>query len=137
MDRKTATENIKKRVKELVEQKEGGDFTFRYDNMPFTRPEGTKGYIRVRVSWTSRRQVSFGSSTKRFRNRGNLVFTLHTALDQGDGEIIDIADRISSHFQTTTVDSIVWQTPDSIPVGRAGKWWQTNLVCPFYFDELE
>lgn len=136
MNRQTIAERVRAQVKKYAEAN-SSDFTFIYQNMGGRKPDDGSPFIRVGVNFNGRQQVSFGGTTNRFRNEGTLVMQIMTPFEQGDAAAMTFADQTAPAFQSRTEDEVVWRTPDTFTAGRAGKWWQTNFVCPFYFDEIE
>lgn len=130
-------ESIRRRVKEKVEVEENQRFTFNYDGFKQTKVDAANAHVKVTIQWGRRVARSFGGLTHRYRTRGNLVMSVFLPLESGDAEAMEFGDRASAFFQNLTADGVEWQTPDLIRVGRAGKWWQFNVICPFYSDELE
>jgi len=134
--RQSLNEQIRQRVKEKVEG-EHPNFWFHYDNMPFELPDGTSSYIRVIIVPDRRQQRSFGGNKHRYRTHGTLLLSVFTQFEQGDASAMLLADEVMPHFQNITEGDISWQTPEPKRVGRAGKWFLVNIVCPFYSDSLE
>lgn len=138
MNRTAMAESIKGRFKELGEPKLEGIFTVvQYDGMPSKKPVGDDSWAKVMISWGTRVKRSVGGLKSRYRTPGSLVVSLFVPIDRGDLDIFTACDSISPHFQDVLADSIEWQTPSAFRVGRAGNWFQYNLVCPFYSDEVE
>jgi hypothetical protein len=55
----------------------------------------------------------------------------------GDGDALELSDKIKKLFRSVTVNGITWRTPSLGTVGRDEQWWVTNVSCPFYFDDLD
>lgn len=106
-----------------------------YDNAPFEAPDN--------ALWCSV-SVLFGETFKRglgnpslYRTPGVMVASLHTPIETGDQALLSLADKIVRVFEAVTDQSVTFKTPSVQRVGRTGKWWQINVTCPFYSDQLE
>jgi len=107
-----------------------------YDNFPGDPPVDT-----IWVRWSVRQavasQVSFsGASSGRFRHPGLAIAQIFVPVDSGTQDGIQLADIIKAAFRAVTVASVTYQTPYFTQVGVTDGWWQMNVSCPFYFDEV-
>jgi hypothetical protein len=106
-----------------------------YPNVPFTPPPSGV-WARFRILWGDSFQATLGSA-KRFRTPGILEVQIFESVQKGDGCSLELGDVIKTLFRSTTVNGITWRTPSLATVGRDEQWWQTNVSCPFYFDEVD
>lgn len=82
-------------------------------------------------------QRSIGAPVKNYRTTGFTFVQLYSEIGVGDDSIRKLADTIKSKFTTTTIkECVVFRTPSINPIGRIQGWWQVNVNCPFYFDNL-
>lgn len=109
--------------------------TTQYENMPFTRPEDTM-YAKFTIIPGGTQQQSLGAPTKRFRSTGLLIVSVFVPLETGDQDVVQKCDAIALSFASKTYQSVVFNTPSVIRVGRVDKWWQYNVSCPWYLDKL-
>lgn len=111
-----------------------------FPNMEFEPPDAEPGakWARLTIEESSRRKVSLASSpgTEQYRVLGSMVVQLFTPPGEGTRQALDLANTLMSKFQSVTVEGVVYRTPFHRLLGRSGDWHQTNVVCPFYFDEL-
>lgn len=107
-----------------------------YDNLEIPKPEHpTELWARASVLMGESKQVQLGNA-KTFRHRGVLMVALFQELGRGDKVTNAMVDIITAAFRALTADSVVYMTPSSPTAGRVGEWWQTNLSCPFYVDDV-
>lgn len=128
-----AYKKIRQRYKDVVETPL--NLQTQYDNMPFTEPTGLI-YAKLTIQPGDTAQRSIGDTTKRYRTAGMLIVSIFGALEKGDEPIVQLADSIALAFRPSTYQSVVFRTPSVIRVGRAGKWWQYNVFCPWYLDKI-
>ncbi len=102
-----------------------------YDNQDFHHPANSL-WARASVRFADSKTVSL----KRGRKRGILFVQLFYPYGQGDAAPLAMADNIENKFHGVTAGGIVYRTPTSRPVGRSEKWWQVNVECPFYCDNV-
>jgi hypothetical protein len=128
-----AAKEIRQRFDANVAQVE--DVPVEYPNTPFSPPKD-ETWMRMRILWGDSFQATLGEA-KRFRTPGVLEVQIFEPVQKGDGCSLDLSDKIKSLFRSTTVNGITWRTPSLASVGRDEQWWQTNVSCPFYFDEVD
>jgi hypothetical protein len=136
MNHEEAARQIRERFHRKVE---GPQSLFvEYPNAPVSAPQprNDKMWARFSVVWGESFQADLGTNT-RDRHVGMMVIQIFSPIGLGDGDAIKLADVIKQNFRKTKVSGITWRTPSLGTVGRDEQWWQTNVSCPFYFDELE
>ena len=109
-----------------------GTLKVHYDNAPFEEPDGVI-WTRLTIHHSTRQQVEIGK-TKRFRVYGQMIAQLFEPVEGGDQGASQLADTINDAFISVTDTGVTFQTPFIDRVGRDGKWYQVNVVCPFYAD---
>lgn len=131
----TIANSIRSRFGTTVEDVES--VTVHYDNEPFESP-GDSAWIRCHIVFGEAVRRSLGSSSSRYRSVGVMMANIYTPIGKGDKAGLAIAETVRDAFRSVTADGISYRVPSVIPVGRSdnGKWWQINVNCPFYFDEL-
>lgn len=128
-----AFKKIRQRYKDAIETPYS--LQTQYDNMPFTEP--TSGlYAKLTIQPGDTNQQSIGDAIKRYRTAGQLIVSVFGELEKGDQTVVQLADNIALAFRPSTYQGVVFRTPSVIRVGRAGKWWQYNVFCPWYLDKL-
>lgn len=107
-----------------------------YDNQDFTPPNQTV-WARLTILPGESFQVSNGGPNgKRFRTPGIMIVQIFLPFGQGDKAGLELADVIKTAFRSKNVDSITYRTPSVSTVGKTGPWWQINVRCPFYNDDI-
>lgn len=102
-----------------------------YDNAPFDQPQN-EAWIRWHVRITERRMIEFGS-VKTYKSFGSGMAQIFTPLETGDAQALELANTIEAQFRMVTVNGVHWLTPTMVNVGRVDKkWWQVNVICPFW-----
>lgn len=132
---KTTGDAIRSRYKTLVGDAQ--DIDVHYENSPKKLPaDGEKKWIRTIILWDDQHQVETGA-VPRWRQEGILVSEIRVPLGEGDSAARVLADVVVTAFRGVSFNSITFRSPQPRRVGRVGNWWQFNVSCPFYIDELE
>ena len=106
-----------------------------YDNMEVDPEYPDDRWARVRVATGASRQVSLGGN-KRVRTPGVLLVQLFWQLGVGTKDINELADLVRNSFVGITVGTVVYEMPYGQIIGRSKTWWQVNVNCPFYSDDI-
>lgn len=136
---------ISTRFKTLVEIPSG--LPTQYDNADFDHPDDSP-WLQCNILWNEESgdqgmvtgQQTMGSVGQRtFRLSGLLSIQVYAPIGHGDRESLIVVDLITQSFRGITADNITYRTA-AIPTGpkrtQNGKWWQTDVVCSWYTDEL-
>jgi len=105
-----------------------------YDNAPDTHPDDSL-WVRLSIKYSQATLNEIGSQ-KTFRIRGRMVAQIFDRIEKGDKDINALIDTIRPFFRAVTDTGVTFMTPEVSVVGADGKWWQVNLSCPFYTNEL-
>lgn len=126
---------IRTRYQSLIEQAQS--LPTQYDNHNYTPPASPSKWARATVLPGESRKVSIGTpGSDRFRTPGLFVVQVFTPIGQGDNQGLTLAEAIKEAFQSITVSGVVFQTPYIVNVGRDDSWWQINVNCPYYADDI-
>lgn len=110
-----------------------------YDNDVDDEPQD-KRYLRVSVGMGETLQLEMGDSfvgVATERTVGQLVVSIFEPRKEGLYEALRVAyDDIKPKFDRLTIDGITYETPSIFNLGKVGKFWQVNVSCPFYYDEV-
>lgn len=107
-----------------------------YDNQDFTPPD-QELWARLTILHGDSFQVSNGGPDgKRFRTPGIMTVQVFIPSGQGDKAAYKLADVIETYFRSQKADSITYRTPSVRKIGPTGPWWQINVNCPFYSDDI-
>jgi len=124
---------IRSRFKALVQDTQ--TVAVLYDNEPEDPPDDAQ-WIRLTILDGPTRQAEMGGAQTTYRTTGLAVAQVFAPMDAGDGAARQLADVIVAAFRAVTVSGITFRAPSVGPVGADGKWWQLNVNCDFYYDEL-
>lgn len=131
---------VRSRFKAQVEDVES--IQVQYDNAPFELDESsplTDGlWVRFKVLPGQTDTAEF-SGSKTARTPGVAMAQIKSEIEQGDRNALQLADNIKDAFRHVTAAGVVYQTPYVRTIGRVNenKWWQVNVICPFYSDDIE
>lgn len=130
-DFEAAHNTIRSNFKTLIA--DGFGVTTLYDNDPTVTPQ--RGlHVVLAIDGGLSLQVEFGSS-RRFRNPGSMVASIRWDVGKGDLRPLELVDAIQAAFRGVSLTQVHFRTPSVTRVGREGKWWVMNVICPYYFDE--
>lgn len=107
-----------------------------YDNAPFNEPTDGSTWARFSVIPGESQQKSMGGTNRRFRTVGIGMAQIFTGTETGTKTSNVLINAIVTAFRGVTDTSVVFRTPSVVRVGRTGKWWQVNVICPFYADDF-
>lgn len=125
-------DTIRSRVKTLVEDAQS--IYVLYDNFPDAHADGVK-YVRHTIIFGEGRQTGMGG-TRRWRTRGRSVKSVFVPMESGDEAALQLVDVIVAAFRSVTVSGVTFETPDVSQGRRSGPYWQVDVACPFYADEV-
>lgn len=127
---------IRARFKSQVADPYSPTLGVQYDNdAAFTKPQNTV-WVRFTISFGDAFQVTLGAN-KRFRTPGLATASIFTPVGVGNQPAMELTDLINNAFRSLDDNGVVFQTPRPVKVGRQGKEWQDNVICPFYADDFE
>lgn len=107
-----------------------------YDNQSFDNPDNEL-WCRLTINFGQTFQVDCGGgSGSRDRTIGVMTAQLFLAVDQGDKQLLETADKIKTAFNRVTDTGVHFRTPSIKRVGRVNNEWQVNVNCPFYADDI-
>jgi hypothetical protein len=102
-----------------------------WDNAPFDEPDDAL-WARVAVRLGS----PFRPTSDRYRQPGQLIASIYAPLEGGDQASWETADVVVAAFRAVTASGVKFLVPRATSVGRSGRWWQTNVACPFRADDV-
>lgn len=115
---------------------EGLPLPTQYDNDP-TEPEKKSIWCRFTVLPGDSKQASLGSpGANVFRTPGIAIAQLFGPVGNGDAVLLQKADDIIEHFCNQYSSGVHFGTPSIKSIGRSGAFWQVNVSCPFWVDQL-
>ncbi|HZL99391.1 MAG TPA: phage tail terminator-like protein [Planctomycetota bacterium] len=125
---------VRSRFKTLVE--DVVPIPTEYDNHAFTPPANAP-WARWAIQPAVARQLEMGAASARtFRTDGRAVASIFVPEGLGDQAALVVADVVSLAFRAQTASGVTYRSPVVKVLGRSGKWWQVNVECPFYIEDL-
>ena len=139
----TSVQKLHDVVRKRFADEFGDEFFIAYDNAPFDDQPDDEMWLRWSVTSGETFTAEMGGTSSRYRHTGVAVAQIFAVLGKGTRDALILADRIKNKFLNTTdstsvvSNSVVFRTPSVIHVGRAdSQWWQINVNCPYYADEI-
>jgi len=133
MSTQTIASTIRSRFKTLIATPHS--LPTQYDNENETKQ--TDLWCRLSILFGDSFQASIGApSSNRYRDTGVVVAQLFLPLGKGDKQLYQTAGYIKTAFKSVSVSGVVFRTPSVKRVGRSENFWQVNVSCPFYADEI-
>lgn len=96
----------------------------------------TTAWLRVTVNWQTSRSEIVQGATGRWRTRGEMVVSVFVPSDSGADRSGEITDAIVDVYRGLELGDISFTAAEVRRVGASGHWWQVNIHCPFYVDEV-
>jgi hypothetical protein len=95
------------------------------------RPVAGEPWVRAVVLPAQSRQMTLGSTSRRFDYVGVAVVQVFVPAGTGDVEARRLAVIAEDLFRGRTVDDTTFGSPYMNPVGTDGAWYQVNVVIPY------
>ena len=110
-----------------------------YDNKPFTPVSGT-AWARIAIREAAARQASLGRPSYD-RHTGVVFVQIFVPLSQGDSRSRWLVDKAVEIFRKvdvpTALGTVTFGNPYVSSIEQGGDdWWQSNVTCPYLYDEL-
>lgn len=108
-----------------------------FAGVPITRDQiNNRPWVRVTIQPGETRQVGFSNSGRRKRTVGNIVVQVFVPAGEGDGLAQELADRVASIWEMSTIQGVIFRATSVQRVGEDGAWLQYNTTTPFQADAL-
>lgn len=105
-----------------------------YDNTPAVEETQRNGlWASVAFAPTTARQIEV--SPARARRNGFAQVTLYGPSNEGDKKLWDLAKVVEAAYRHKTVDLVTFRTPETVSLGRQGKFWVLAVRCPLVWEE--
>lgn len=98
--------------------------------------EGTLPWVTQTVVFSSDKQMELGNPCLR-RQRGYVMFVIHTKRGDGTYDRNVITDRITRAFRSKLVGVATMLDPQMLPSSVTENWSISGIQIPFYFDNPE
>lgn len=107
-----------------------------YDGKTFD-PRSLSEWVRIAVREADGNQASCGSQNILFRYTGTVFVQVFTVNGKGSGRALELADLVTPIFRSLIVDGIHYKVPVVTRVGSADAWYQVNVSCEYYREEIQ
>lgn len=94
-------------------------------------------FIRLTVLSSDRSQCTMGCNTNLYRTTGVLVIQIFCPLNMGTKRILTIVDLLVTLLQSNVIGSAKFKTPYISFQGSSDVFYQVNLSCPYYTDNIQ
>lgn len=93
-------------------------------------------YVVLNIRPGNAHQSSIGK--RAWRNPGSIIVQIFIPEGTGDSRANEIAQAVVGALRGQTVGGVRFRatSPPQV-VGQTGGWWQTNVITPFDFDDIE
>jgi len=109
------------------------------DNTDYIPSSSEEKFVHLHVHWASSEQAAFGATVNLFRHEGEIMVEIITPSDEGPGEGLEYADTIAGIFRAASFSGVECKAPYVTSSTRMkttlGNFWNTTLLCPFYYDK--
>jgi hypothetical protein len=92
-------------------------------------------WVRLSIQNADAYQSSLGSDNHSYRYTGVVFVQIFIKPNIGSGRAMELADRVSSIFRSTTVNGITFKTPLVKPITNFQEWYQLNVSTDFFRGE--
>lgn len=99
-------------------------------------PKGLTEWVKLTTRSNESFQASMGADVNVYRYEGTLIVQLFGELNKGSGRLAELTDRVCDLFRSKRIGNITFRVPQVIDVGTQDGWYQINVICDFYRDEL-
>lgn len=107
-----------------------------YDNDP-TEPDKTGLWCRLSINPGDSFQKSIGAPGANYHRTVGVMFAqLFVSVGKGDKALYEMADLIKTAFRCVAASSVHFGEPSIRKIGRTENYWQLNVNCPFYADDI-
>lgn len=94
-------------------------------------------FIRLTILSGDRTQASLGCNNNTYRTIGTLVIQIFTSKNIGTKRALDIIDLLITFLQSKVIGTVNFKTPYISFQNIVDSFYQVNLTCPFYVDNIQ
>lgn len=106
-----------------------------YGNLQYNPPSTTSDpWLRLTVQHGETNRASVYPD--HYRNNGVIFTQVFVRSNQGSIEAMALADKVAAIWRGQQFSGIHCLAVSVVDVGISNGWYQVNVVCPFYHDEL-
>lgn len=94
-------------------------------------------FIRVTILSGPREQASLGCNNNTYRTTGVVIIQVFTPKNTGTKRALDIVDMLIAFLQSKVIGTVNFKTPYISFQNIVDSFYQVNLNCPFYVDNIQ
>lgn len=94
-------------------------------------------FIQLTILSGTRVQASLGCNNNTYRTTGVLIIQIFTPKDTGTKRALDIVDLLITFLQSKVIGTVNFKTPYISFQNIVDSFYQVNLTCPFYVDNIQ
>jgi hypothetical protein len=129
-----ATESIALQTR--FRDKWGNTTEVHWPNVAFESADKSE-WVRFRILNEQSRQAGIGGETHLYRYPGFVSVIIFTKPNIGSARALFLADKVEDAFRGADFSGIKMGVPSSTQIGVVDGMYQTNVLCPFYRDEIK
>lgn len=105
-----------------------------YQNMAYNK---LNEYIKLNILSGDRFQASLGGSVNTYRTPGIVIIQIFILKNIGIKRALDIVDLLITFLQSKVIGTVNFKTPYISFQNIVDSFYQVNLTCPFYVDNIQ
>lgn len=105
-----------------------------YQNVAYNEDEE---FIRVNILTGTRYQASLGGTVNTYRIPGVVIIQIFCPLNKSTIRSLYLSDLIITFLQSQVIGSVNLKTPYISFQGSEKSFYQVNMTCPFYVDNIQ
>lgn len=109
-------------------------YSVQFENEDFKTPPDNP-WFRATILYGKSFQASMGQQ-RVFRTPGILEIQVFVPQNEGSHRRDELADIVVAGFRAATLTNARFRVPFVTPVGLSDVWFQTNVSCPFWVDDV-
>lgn len=119
-------------------QEFNGEFPIELDNQKGGTPPDNSDWVRLSVRFRTGMRATLGArGNRKFTRSGVATVQVFVPIETATDTIDELSQRILDHFDGETLGQLWFTECDIRSVGPSGKWFQTNVILPFNFEDIK
>ena len=115
-----------------------GDWTYTQKAWPDSKFEtaSVTEWVKLNVLHGESEQASAGASSNFYRSYGLVEVQIFVEQNSGAKRALELAGFAINIWRSLSIGSTVFASPRVVQLGYVGSWYQVNVQCDFYTDEI-
>jgi hypothetical protein len=105
-----------------------------YQNVAYSE---ASEFIRLTILSGKRFQASLGNTVNTYRTPGVIIVQIFCPKNRGTTRALNISDLIITFLQSKVIGSVNLKTPFISFQNIVDSFYQVNMTCPFYVDNIQ